>query len=798
MKPAPFEISPFRSWWGCSLAWLLLALCQPVACGPADDGQAGPVLQRLELSPDPAQGPWPRAEVVAALDLSPLLDDVPGDGSWVVSAPDHHPGSLAGEEGSEGAQVLWLQNPDASTDLGLSFRGDFAAGAFNEVRLRVAVGGPGDAGAELRRDGRVVGLGARQQLVQAPGLRDVVLPLPEHFTDGGGADTLSVSFYRTLRRVGVASLELLQRPVEAWLPDPTVGPGLVSIGGDARRGVGLSTRRNVSCTVTVPDDGRLSFSYGQPFELVRPDSDLQLTLSVDSSDESFTESYSFPQRGPAWRVAQVDLSSMAGSEVQIRFSLNAGDGGLAAAAIAELSLWVPQSRPPSLLLITSDTHRFDHVGAALPDNEVSTPVLDALASRGVFFERCYSTTNVTNPSHGSMLTGVHPRDTAILHNNLPLNGSALTLAEVLAAQGWQTQAVLGVRHLGHPSSGLGQGFDRIDWPTGGERDIDASLAIVEQWLREAEDRPLFLWLHLFDAHGPYKPDPAYRRLYWPDDKSPFDPSLPPSTVPDSVLPETLSGLRDHSWPLAAYRGEVSGLDSSLAGLLNAPRFTDGVIAMTADHGESFGQHGVWYGHAGLYPDSTHVPLILSWPGAPKGQRVDAPVSQVDLAATLLELAGVAGHDLPGRSFAALAALGESQTQGAAGSPCFALSAHRFAASVTSGRWHLILHLNAQKQRNMTTSFERHQVELFDLDADPGCEHDLSVERVAEAALLRQRLIGWLLAADDKGWVGEELDDPVRLEELRQLGYLAAPSADSAALWTADGCARCVPFEDNDH
>jgi arylsulfatase len=767
--------------------------CLAVACGSEDDDAATPALQRLELSLANGETSWPRARAVATLDLSALLDNVPGDGPWRIDAPEHRSGYLTGHENDPTARVLWLLAPNAESHLRLVYGGPIDPTAFNEVRLRFSCGGPGDVGAELYRDGQPVGIGPRVQLVQSPELRDVVLSMPPHFTDRNGADVLAISFSSSARRVGLSSIELLQRPPEAWLPDPKGGARLISVDGDARRGVGLSTRRPVETTVAVPRNARLSFSYAQLLESGHGGNDLQLVLEIESPGGTLTERHGFPTRDWDWREVEVDLSDLAGSQVRIGFRLEADAGTLEAAALAELSLWVPRRRPASLLLITSDTHRYDHIGVALPDNEVSTPVFDALAGRGVFFERCFSTTNVTNPSHMAMLTGVHPRDLGIHHNNLPLNGSAATLAEELAARGWLTHAVLGARHLGHPSSGLGQGFDRIDWPVAGERDVESSLAIVEDWLRQAEDRPLFLWLHLFDVHGPYKPPRIFRRLYWPDDRDPFDPSLPDPGVPDSVLPEILAGLRDLSWPLAAYRGEVSWLDSSLAGLLTAPRFASGVVALTADHGESFGQHGVWYGHAGLYPDSIHVPLILSWPGAPAGRRVTAPVSQIDLAATLLELSGVGGHDLPGQSFASLAAAGGTTPE----TPRFALAAHRFSASVTSGRWHLILHLMSQHQRNMTSSFALHQVELYDLDADLACTNDLSVVEHDETARLRGRLITWLKAAADKGWAGQELDDPVRLEELRALGYLAVAEPASSALWIADDCERCAPFTKDD-
>ena len=87
-----------------------------------------------------------------------------------------------------------------------------------------------------------------------------------------------------------------------------------------------------------------------------------------------------------------------------------------------------------------------------------------------------------------------------------------------------------------------------------------------------------------------------------------------------MLPFYLRGLTDVEFPHAQYRAEIDYLDTQLAGVFSLPRFRSAVVAFTSDHGESFGQHGVWWDHAELYPDSVHVPLILAWPGAPAGDQ----------------------------------------------------------------------------------------------------------------------------------------------------------------------------------
>ncbi len=442
-----------------------------------------------------------------------------------------------------------------------------------------------------------------------------------------------------------------------------------------------------------------------------------------------------------------------------------------------------------MLLVTSDTHRADYLGAARRGVEVRTPALDALAAEGVLFEDCWSSTNITNPSHIALMTGVSPRDTRVVTNTVPLADGARTLAEEFRRVGFVTWAVLSVTNLGDTGSGLGQGFDRVATPpVAPVGDAGEAVDRVLAWLPEAEGRPLFLWVHVFDAHTPYAPPPSHDRMYYPKESDPFDAARGAQPVPDELLPPFLRGLRDPAYPEAQYRAEVSYLDSELGRLLAAPRFANAVVAVTADHGESLGEHDTYFDHVTLYPDTLHVPLVLRAPKVPRGRRVADPVRQIDLGRTLLDLAGLARAEFPGRNL--LAALEGSPVA----EPRFALAAQGNAASLERDGSYLILHLVEHREHQSLRSFRRHQVELYDLTADPGCERDLVDEELARARALRAELVHWLKGFDAEGLAGNSSADGESLRELAGLGYLSHGSTlESSGWFREDDCDACARF-----
>ena len=435
---------------------------------------------------------------------------------------------------------------------------------------------------------------------------------------------------------------------------------------------------------------------------------------------------------------------------------------------------------PTVLLITSDTHRADHMGTH-PAGLVRTPALVSLAERGILFEDSFSATNITNPSHMALLTGLEVRDHQIIDNGTPLTERALTLAEVFQAAGWRTLGCVSVEHLSDKNSGLGQGFDRLLSPAKSTRGVMETTAALEEALADFQGEPLFCWLHLFDAHSPYEPPTPYDKLYYPENKDPRDTNRR-LAYPGRFLPVTMRGITDMEWPAVQYRGEIDFLDSQLAFVFEHERFTESVIAFSADHGECFGAHGVYWDHAGVYPDTVHVPLILSWPDGPKGARTKAPTRQLDLGRTLLNLADLEGVDFPGRDLRWTLEDPEDAR------PRFALSSHGYSASLDKDGWFCVLNLRGHQKATETVPFIAHSLELYHRAEDPTCTTDVVDAHPERARAMRAELIRWLMAGGREGFGGVTNASNERRAELAALGYTAEEGArQSGEAWFPTSC-----------
>jgi arylsulfatase A-like enzyme len=317
--------------------------------------------------------------------------------------------------------------------------------------------------------------------------------------------------------------------------------------------------------------------------------------------------------------------------------------------------------------------------------------------------------------------------------------------------------------------------------------------VIERWVRQMEGLPIFVWVHLYDAHMPYAPPDEYVERYYGDVDRAYDPSLPPpAEVPETFFTEHhqyFIGLKDLAFPPAMYRAEIDSLDHELGRLLEMPELQGAVVGFTADHGEVLGQHGIYYGHTGLYPDTVHVPLIVSAPGAPAGVRSNLPVTHTDLGRTLLDLAGLANIGFPGRNLIELVESGEPPS-----APRFTLAANALEASITWSDWHLIL-----RRRNSgghrVELVKAHSVELYRLDDDPACERDLIDEELEDATRLRAQLLDWLASVDDRGWAGQASQDEELLRQLEALGYAAGDDGQIGVDFGVEDCECewCVRF-----
>ena len=283
-----------------------------------------------------------------------------------------------------------------------------------------------------------------------------------------------------------------------------------------------------------------------------------------------------------------------------------------------------RGEPPSFLLVTLDTTRADRIGAYGYD-AAETPALDALADRGVLFERAYTPAPITLPSHASMLTGLYPRTHGVRDNGrFVLAPETVLVSEVLREAGWRTAAFVGSFVL-DARFGLDQGFEtyagpaiHVSRPTLSERPGNEVADDAIAWLTSlAPGERFFLWAHFFDPHAPYAPPAPWSER--------------------------------HGDP---YDAEIAFADAQLRRVVEAAQVrtaaADLVIAVAADHGESLGEHDEPTHGFLLYQATMRVPLILSGGrlGRLAGTRVTHPVSTADLAVTFLALAGIDPGALP--------------------------------------------------------------------------------------------------------------------------------------------------------
>ncbi len=578
----------------------------------------------------------------------------------------------------------------------------------------------------------------------------------------------------------IARVDLVDERGAALLATPGERAELADIRGELRRGWGID--RSMGGKTRLPDrlpkNARLHLSFA-----TRPrqgGSVLRIAgLAAGRSEH--------PLEGEAgWRSATHDLEP-ADAGRQITFTIEGRGPAAASTAVAELQLEPrPKAEPapnaPLVLLITSDTHRGDHLGRGGTPGLVRTPTIDALALRGVQFTDAFAPTNLTNPSHVSLMTGVSPRDTRIVGNRAPLSEEAVTLAERFAEAGWATAAAVSVQHIGAPYSGLGQGFDRYN---GLEERVDyaydrrggeIAIEVARRWIEERRSVPMFVWVHVFDVHGPYAAPEVYESRYLPPGTPGAPAALDPVPAGDFPAwiendPQRRTEVRDAH---ARYRAAVDYLDTLLRPLLEHPRALRGIVAFTADHGESFGRHQLWWTHHGLYRDQLHVPLIVSAPGLPTGVTREQPVEILNLGASLLSLAGVEPGPYPAK---ALDFLGTQPPE-----PRFALGYSGLKASVAHEGWLLVMNLVDHNYERGPRRFNRGDLELYHLELDPMCERDLTTAEPERAQALRAALVRWLDRADPRGYATMFNLNADAEQRLIELGYAGATESSKEGAW----------------
>lgn len=422
---------------------------------------------------------------------------------------------------------------------------------------------------------------------------------------------------------------------------------------------------------------------------------------------------------------------------------------LAAAAWALAPHWRERRmraapRPLDVVLITLDTTRADRLGVYGGDPAVS-PSLDGLARRGVVFRRAVAHVPLTLPSHASLLTGLLPPRHGVRDNaGFALAAGLPTLAEQFARAGYRTAGFVSASVLDR-RFGLARGFETYvdDMPAdpGGSQqascraDITVSRSLA--WLSAETARPAFLWVHLYDPHDPYQPPEPFASRF--------------------------AGR--------PYDGEIAYMDSQLGRLLTALEASrrPTLVAAVADHGESLGEHRERTHSYYIHGSTQEVPFILALPGwIPQGRSVDAVVRGVDLAPTVLDLAGLpAIPDLDGRSLTGLIAGRRGAEPGPAYLESFTPRFHWGARELLGLRTERWLYIRSPRP------------ELYDLESDPAETVNLAPEKPVEREQLDARLSAIAPAAASSQ---NPAPDPQAEERLQALGYVTgrsrpAPTAD---------------------
>ncbi|HEX9795294.1 MAG TPA: sulfatase [Planctomycetota bacterium] len=435
---------------------------------------------------------------------------------------------------------------------------------------------------------------------------------------------------------------------------------------------------------------------------------------------------------------------------------------------------------PDVVLITWDTVRADvlsiHGGAG-----IATPNLDRLAAEALVLEQMIAVAPITGPSHASLLTGQMPPSHGLRSNiDTVIDAGIPSLAESFRAAGYDTAAFVSAYPL-RGRFGFDRGFRTYDdrfgtafearvadlvaaAPVMGrffrvllggvERTRIPGAVVVERagdWLRRS-DRPVFLWLHFFDAHGPFDPAPEWREKAA---------QLAAGATPPPADPER-SGVA-----MQGYRAQIMVLDELLGDFRAVleerdPGLARTAVLLTADHGECFGEGGYITTHAPSLLDATqHVPAVLRLPGARGGGLRSAELaSQVDVAATLAAIAQIAPP--AGQQGTSLLPLFEGRT----------LQRERFADGFYIEAY--LSRLKKLRSDDRKIGLRTAEWKYWQWAGEPGRErlfrladgevHDLAAELPAKAAELRAQL-GHLLA------------DLPRAQER----YLATSGGDEAAL-----------------
>ena len=422
------------------------------------------------------------------------------------------------------------------------------------------------------------------------------------------------------------------------------------------------------------------------------------------------------------------------------------------------------SKRPDIVLITLDTVRADHLELyGYP--RATAPNLARLGASGIVFERAVAQAPWTLPSMASIHTGVAPSEHGAVDNASPIDAALPTLAEVLKTSGYRTQAVVSHVFVGS-QFGFGRGFDSIDESHIPGHDGSSSRVLTQTALAlfgQPSDAPSFLWVHYFDPHYSYlrhaEFDFATGRSGRFGDAIHF--ASPEGTELLDLSPIERQYMSD------VYDEELAHTDhwlgSLIEGVLAADRNRAAVFIVTADHGEAFLERGRLAHGKDVYDELIHVPLVIGGDleDSMRELRIGQPVETASIAATVLGLARVEQHSVPGTDLIS-ATLSHELPPHVFSEGTYARGSDGRKLAIVHGSWKLIHHLDDDRYELYDRAHDPGELKnLFDDPASAKIKDmliDASAQRSAALRALTAREIKAALSRAER-------------EKLRALGYL---------------------------
>lgn len=407
----------------------------------------------------------------------------------------------------------------------------------------------------------------------------------------------------------------------------------------------------------------------------------------------------------------------------------------------------PEVEPATrhVILVSLDTLRRDALGCY--DPQALSPNLDRFSADSVLFEEAISSAPSTKPSHASLFTGQSVPYHRVFGGTLEgLGEGAMTMADIFAAHGFRCVSFNGGGNV-RADFGFDQGFENYESISGLEKSLNAT----EAWIAQNKSQPFFLFFHTYEAHAAYRP--------LDEDVERVEPSYA-GKLPRRIDRDLLQGLNKGKLQADAadiqhirrmYQAEVLKLDRGFGRLIDILKregvYDDALIVLLSDHGEAFGEHGLFEHSRLLYDELLQVPLMFKLPqGNHAGERVAGMARGIDVLPTILEIANL---PLP-PSVEGESLMGSLSTGRVDDRVAVFLVGDDYA--VRTGRWKL------------------YRDQLFDLQHDPLETSDLKGQEVEVAEGLEAYLQAYLAAAPSEAGERVEPGDEA-LSELRALGYI---------------------------